>query len=80
MYAKPSDMVVRGFETTWKFSKLLLKYRNDLASNLANKEFNIIRNFDIQPVLNKTALTLDYFENRKLYFVKWLDGSIKSVN
>ena len=80
MYAKPSDMVVRGFETTWKFSRLLLKYGQDLSSNLGNKEFNIIRSFDIQPVLNKTQFTLDYFENRKLYFVKWQDGIIKSVN
>jgi len=79
MYAKPSDMVIRGLETTYKFAHLLAKYRSDLSSNLASKEYSIIRTFDIQPVMNKSTLTLDYFENRKLYFVKWQDGVVKMV-
>ena len=27
MYARPRDMVFRGYEVTWKFAKLLLQYR-----------------------------------------------------
>lgn len=79
MYARPSDMVVRGYETMWKFTKLLLQHRSDIASNLTSKQFNVIREFDIQPVLNKTTLALDYFENKKLYFVKWQNGLVKEV-
>ena len=78
-YARPSDMVIRGYETMWKFSRMLQKYGNDLASNITNKEFALIRTFDIQPVLSKSTLTLDYFENKRLYFVKWLDGAVKEV-
>jgi len=80
MYARPSDMVLRGYEATWRFSKLLLKYGKDLPSNLSRKEFNIFRELDIQPVVNKQTTTLDYFENKKLFFVKWQDGAIKGVN
>ena len=80
MYARPSDMVMRGYEATWRFSKLLLQYGKDLASNLGRKEFNIFRELDIQPVINKQTTTLDYFENKKLFFVKWQDGIIKGVN
>lgn len=80
LYAKPSDMVIRGYETTWKFARLLLKYGPDLSSNLGSKEFNLIRSFDIQPVMNRSTLALDYFENKKLYFVKWLDGTFKALN
>lgn len=81
MYSRPSDMVMRGYETTWRFANLLLKYPNDLSSNITRKEFNIFREFDIQPVLsNKETMTLDYFENKKLYFLKWMNGAIKSVN
>ncbi len=80
LYAKPSDMVIRGYETTWKFARLLLKYGTDLSSNLGSKDFNLIRSFDIQPVMNRNTLTLDYFENKKLYFVKWLDGTFKALN
>jgi len=80
MYARPSDMVMRGYEATWRFSKLLLQYGNDIASNLSRKEFNLFRELDIQPVINKQTTTLDYFENKKLFFVKWQDGIIKGVN
>lgn len=80
MYARPSDMVMRGYEATWRFSKLLLQYGKDVASNLSRKEFNLFRELDIQPVINKQTTTLDYFENKKLFFVKWQDGIIKGVN
>lgn len=80
MYARPSDMVFRGYEVTWKFAKLLLKYGKDLSSNLGNRQENVFTDFDIQPVLNKKTMVLDYFENKKLYFLKWQDGIIKGVN
>jgi len=80
MYARPSDMVMRGYEATWRFSKLLLQYGKDIASNLSRKEFNVFRELDIQPVISKETTTLDYFENKKLFFVKWQDGIIKGVN
>ncbi len=80
MFARPSDMVFRGYEVTWKYSRLLLLYGKDLSSNLGNKQYNIFTDFDLQPVLNPNSLALDYFENKKLYFLKWQDGNIKSVN
>ena len=80
MFARPSDMVMRGYETIWRFVKLMMLYKTDFASNLSRKEFNVFREIDIQPVLNKQTMTLDYFENKKLYFLKWQDGLIKSVN
>ena len=80
MYARPSDMVMRGYEAAWRFSKLLLKYKSDISSNLTRKEFTVFREFDIQPVVNRQTMTLDYFENKKLFIVKWLDGIIKIAN
>lgn len=80
LYARPSDMVMRGYEATWRFSKLLMKYKDDISVNLTRKEFNVFREFDIQPVINKQTNTTDYFENRKLFVVKWQDGLIKAVN
>jgi hypothetical protein len=79
MYMRPSDMVMRGYEATWRFSNLLLRYKQDLTSNLTRKEFNVFREFDIQPVISKQSSTLDYFENKKLYFIKWKDGVITAV-
>ena len=80
MFGRPSDMVFRGYEATLRFIKLLLQYKSDIASNLVRKQYNIFRDFDIQPVfLNKQNMTLDYFENKKLYFIKKVDGVITSV-
>jgi len=80
IFARPSDMVMRGYEATWRFSKLLLQHKDDIASNLTKKEYNIFREFDIQPVFGKPAMTLDYFENKKLFFLRWQDGLIKVTN
>lgn len=79
MFSRPSDMVFRGYEITWKYAKLLLQYGKDIASNPGNKQHKVFTDFDIQPVLSKQNMTLDYFENKKLYFLKWQDGMIKSV-
>ncbi|MGQ0738251.1 MAG: ABC transporter substrate-binding protein [Bacteroidota bacterium] len=79
MYARPSDMVFRGYEVTWKYAKLLMQYKNDFASNISNKQNKVFTDYDIQPVLNKQTMTLDYFENKKLYFLRWQDGVLKAV-
>jgi hypothetical protein len=80
MYARPSDMVFRGYEVMWKYSKLLTEFKTDLSSNLTNKTNKVFTDFDIQPVLNKQSMLMEYFENKKLYFIKWQDGIIKGVN
>jgi Periplasmic binding protein len=79
MFARPSDMVMRGYEATWRFSKLLLEYGRGLPTNIGHKAFNVFRELDIEPVVNKQTGTVDYFENKKLFFVKWQDGIIKGV-
>lgn len=80
MYARPSDMVFRGYEVTWKYVKLLLQYKSDFTSNISNRLHKVFTDFDVQPVVNKQTLALDYFENKKLYFLKWQDGVLKAVN
>ncbi|HUR67592.1 MAG TPA: hypothetical protein VMZ03_14660 [Chitinophagaceae bacterium] len=79
MFARPSDMVFRGYEVTWKYAKLLVQFGKDIDSNIGNKQFKVFTDYDIQPVLNKPSMTLDYFENKKLYFLKWQDGVLKAI-
>jgi hypothetical protein len=79
-FSRPSDMVYRGYECTWHFSKLLLQYGKNLNSSIGEKKYKVFTDFDIQPVfLNKQSMTLDYFENRKLYFIKKQDGNVTGV-
>lgn len=78
---RPGDMAYKGFEVMFHFTRLLLKYGNQLISHLSEKEYKLFNDFDFQPVnINKTGSPPDYLENRKLYFIRKTDGKIKSVN
>lgn len=78
-YSRPSDMVYRGYETMYHFGKLLMLHKDNINSSLSDKKYLLFTQFDIQPVLDKKTMTLDYFENKKLYFVKKIDGVVKAV-
>ena len=81
-YSRPSDMVFRGYETTLRFTHQLLHTgSNTLGGALGDKKNRVFDDFEIQPVfLNPQTPTLDYFENKKLYFVKRQDGIVSAVN
>ena len=78
-YSRPSDMVFRGYECTYRFVKLLLLNGKALSGSIGEKKYKVFNDFDIEPVLNRTTMTLDYFENRKLYFIKKVDGNVTAV-
>lgn len=74
---KPSDMAYKGFETTYMFTKLLLKYPKDLLSRLNEKSFIIFNDYNFRPVhLKKNDRNPDYYENKHLYVMKILNGAI----
>ncbi|MEN9686040.1 MAG: hypothetical protein RLZZ28_1826, partial [Bacteroidota bacterium] len=78
---RPSDMVFKGFESMYHFTKLYLKYGNDFLQHLSDKDYKLFNDFDFQPVkANKEAAVADYLENKKLYFIRKSDGKLKSVN
>ncbi|MEP7279801.1 MAG: amino acid ABC transporter substrate-binding protein [Bacteroidota bacterium] len=79
LYARPSDMVFRGYECLYRFGKLLIDKGSNLNSSIGEKKYRVFTDWDIQPVLDKQTLSLDHFENKKLYFVKKTDGLIKQV-
>jgi hypothetical protein len=78
-YSRPTDMVFRGYESLYHFAHLLKLYNENLNSSLGDKKYMIFTEYDIQPILNKTTQTLDYFENKKLYIVRKVDGVVKAV-
>ena len=79
-YLRPAEMVYRGFETVYQFSHLLSeKDSAPLQQKLAKDTYKIFYDFNIQPVVNKKTGKTDYYENKKLFFVKKTDGLIKAV-
>lgn len=80
LYSRPSDMVFRGYETIYRFGKLLAEQGSNIASGLGEKKYRVFTDFDIQPVLlNKQQQQLDYFENKKIYIIKKINGSVSTV-
>jgi len=86
-YSRPSDMVYRGYETVLHFGQLLVMQKGRLDGSIGIRKFKILDDFDIQPVLtNKTnvappgqTLTLQYLENKKVYFIKKVNGNVVAV-
>jgi hypothetical protein len=78
-YSRPTDMVFRGYETMYHFAHLLVLNDKNIGSSLSDKRFKVFTDFDIQPVLDPKTSTLDYFENKKIYFVKKVDGNVVTV-
>ena len=74
-YSRPTDMFFRGFETVYHFAHLLQLSGRNIGSSLSDKRFKIFTDFDVQPVLNAKTNTLDYFENKKIYFIKKVNGA-----
>jgi hypothetical protein len=86
-YSRPSDMVYRGYETVLHFGQLLILQKGRLDGSIGVRKFKIFDDFDIQPVFtNKTnatatgqTLTLQYLENKKVYFIKKVNGNVVAV-
>jgi hypothetical protein len=88
-YSRPSDMVYRGFETVLHFGQLLEVNKGKLDGNIGIRKFKVFNDFDIQPVFtNKETgtqvtatgtITLQYLENKKLYFIKKVNGNVVAV-
>ena len=80
LYSRPTDMVFRGYECLYRFGKLLIEKGSNLNSSIGEKKYKVFTDWDIQPILDKQTLSLDHFENKKLYFVKKLNGAVTQVN
>ena len=74
---RPSDMFFKGYESMYHFSSLLLKHPNDLMSHLSDRESKLFNDFIIEPVKSTTDQSVLYQENKKLYFVKKINGITK---
>jgi hypothetical protein len=81
-YSRPSDMVYRGYETTLHFGQLLEAHKGHLDGSIGERKFKVFNDFDIQPVFSSNGSqpgqspTLQYLENKKLYFLKKVNGNV----
>lgn len=77
---KASDMAFKGFECTYLFTKLVTKYPGNEMNHLNEKGLKVFSDFNFRPVmLKKDAPLPDYFENKHLYFIKIMNGTLSKA-
>jgi ABC-type branched-subunit amino acid transport system substrate-binding protein len=79
-YSRPSDMVLKGYETMYHFAKLLLAYPDNFINSVSDTSYTISNNYSFQPVrLSQTSFVPDFLENKKIYFIRITGGKIQSI-
>jgi ABC-type branched-subunit amino acid transport system substrate-binding protein len=74
-YSRPSDMVLKGYESMYHFTKLLLAYPDSFINNLSEGLYKVSNEYDFTPVrLSNTSFIPDYLENKKIYYIKIING------
>lgn len=74
---KPSDMAYKGYESVYLFTKLLAKNPGSFMSHISDKNQKVFCEYNFRPVKqNDKASTPDYFENKHLYLIKILNGTV----
>ena len=80
-YTRPSDMVLKGYETMYHFTKLLVANPGTFINKSSDSAYKISNDYNFQPVrLLPTSFVPDYLENKKIYFIKIINGRIQSIN
>ena len=80
VYAKkfkgvPSDMAYKGFESVYIFARLVTRYPDDFMSHLNEYAYKVFNDYNFKAVyVNKKTKIPDYFENKRIYFMKILNG------
>ncbi|WP_336515748.1 ABC transporter substrate-binding protein [Pollutibacter soli] len=80
-FSKPSDLVYRGYEITHLFTRLLLKYDTAVIDHLDDKSFKLLTDYDFKPIRwSKTSTEPDYYENKRVYILRRLNGITEKLN
>lgn len=76
----PSDMSYKGYEFTLRFVRLLTAYQRNMLSHLNDSREKIFTDFFFKPIFISASATVpDYFENKKLYFIKIENGEFSKA-
>lgn len=80
--SKPSDMAIRGFEITYRYAKTLSNWPGSaaFAQHVSDPSYKVFCEFYFDAVTEKNApAQVNYFENKKLYFIKKTDGALQGI-
>lgn len=73
--AEPSEMAYKGFESTYYFTNILLKYNKQFMDHLNEPSLAGFHEYNFRPVNHNPQNTgVDYFENKRLFIMQILNG------
>ena len=73
----PTDMVEKGFETTYDFTSDLINHPGSFMQNINDTLFAPLHDFNFRPVIHdKMNSTPDYYENKHLFIMQILNGEV----
>lgn len=78
-FMRSTENAYRGFESIYYYSKLLTTDSGSIAEKQLKHPQTPIGQYQIVPVLNKKTGQIDFYENKKLFFIRKQDGLIKGV-
>lgn len=78
MFARPSDLVFRAYGLTYKFGNMVSQFGKDINNHLTDKTYKTFFDFDIKPVYQNGVIS--HYENKKVYFLKYFNESLRVVN
>ena len=71
---KASASAIRGYEITFFFGSLWSKYKTLNMSMAQDPSLRITTEYDFRPVTWNAGEQPDYFENKRIYFIRRLNG------
>ena len=75
-YIKASPSEYKGFELTYYFASLFSKHGQIRTDDPTDQLFKSLNDYQFKPTRanGSNEKTVDYFENKKLYFLKRING------
>lgn len=80
-YARPSDMVYKGYETMYHFTRLLLSDPSNFINAISSSYATVFSEYDFRAVNGTNSNGVPgYYENKKIYFYKYMNGDLREIS
>ena len=77
---RPSEYAYKGFEIMYNFSRILNDNLNQFTKYISEDSYSLFTKYKILPVFNeKKTRSIDYFENKQLYYLRKGKSGISKI-
>lgn len=78
--ANPSDVVFKAYELAFVYTRLLTRYPDTYMQHLNDYAYKVYSDYNFKPVsASSGSSTTDYYENKRLYLMKALNGAFSKA-